>query len=55
MIRLLIDNDGTIGSGEPPHVVRNPAVFALAALSCYEEVSILPMVGQRIDLQSSYG
>ncbi|WP_115702990.1 hypothetical protein [Legionella sainthelensi] len=47
MIRLLIDNDGTIGSGEPPHVVRNPAVFALAALPCYEEVSIFTHGGAK--------
>lgn len=47
MIRLLIDNDGTIGSGEPPHVVRNAAVFALAALPCYKEVSIFTHGGAK--------
>ncbi|ARB93990.1 hypothetical protein [Legionella longbeachae] len=47
MIRLLIDNDGTIGFGEPPHVVRNPAVFALAALPCYKEVSIFTHGGAK--------
>lgn len=47
MIRLLIDNDGTIGAGEPPHVVRNAAVFALAALPCYKEVSIFTHGGAK--------